>query len=147
MDIVGKYICTGRSDGGFCIGRVTGVIQVNTVDGLMDAVIVEDRVQRSADRRVVALDRPTILRLDQIDPKKDIFDESGQNFKAMSDNDLFLLSLGSDDVASKIDHLGFSNMAKAGIIDCIADRATREMKRRIKEREEQNERAEESSDS
>ena len=54
MSYVGKYVCHTRLDGGACWGRIKSECQVNTLAGLVDAFILEDRYVRylrTADKR------------------------------------------------------------------------------------------------
>ena len=40
---ISKYVCYGNANGGFCFGKIKGIVQINTAAGIRDAFIMTDR--------------------------------------------------------------------------------------------------------
>lgn len=114
-ELVGKHICYGNRDGGFCWGRIKAAVKVNTAKGEQDAFIVSDR--KTCTGRTASIqnhDRDTLLLVNMIDLDNDVVDKENL-FKEFTDDELFLLIMDGFDNLSGHGNigLGLKNMITA----------------------------------
>jgi hypothetical protein len=114
-ELVGKHICYGNRDGGFCWGRIKAAVKVNTAKGEQDAFIVSDR--KTCTGRTASIqnhDRDTLLLVNMIDLDNDVVDKEDL-FKEFTDDELFLLIMDGFDNLSGHGNigLGLKNMITA----------------------------------
>jgi len=111
MNYVGKYVCYGNDEEGFCVAKIIGTGSVNTPDGPKDVFIVDDRICGQVGRFFRIRGR-TNLRVERLNLMTDVFNfEPGMGI--MTDEQLFLTMLnGRADLADGVP-LGLANMLTA----------------------------------
>lgn len=125
--IVGKYVCYGNEDGGFCWGKIASCTSMNTIKGPMEAFVLEGRMScREKGGRITRHEKPTLLRADKFDREIDVVDSTG-GLGDLDDETLFRASMG--DVGSI--RLGLRNMAQAKSEVGVADMAAAVLKDRM----------------
>lgn len=89
---IGKYVCYGNSDGGFCWGKIKCIVHVNTQKGLKDAFVLTDRITCPGYpfKNTRRHKGDTLLQIDKISLEQDIV-EKDEPFKDFTDDELFLL--------------------------------------------------------
>ena len=137
---IGKYVCYGNECGQFCWGHIKAECELNTVNGPMEAFILDQRMSGPypGTPRIRRFKGDTILRKDQIDLEKDIFTDDVREFNTITDEELFLMVLDApEDGLDKLRHRGMKNMLlggsdRGGQSEIAAD----VLKKRIADREE-----------
>lgn len=97
-EYIGKYVCYGNENGGFCWGKIKSVIRINTAKGEADVFVLTDRIVCSGkpyQGNISHIDKETILRLDKIDLKRDIVVKE-EVFKDLTDDELFLMMMDGE---------------------------------------------------
>ena len=96
MSFVGKYVCYGNGDGGFCWGKISAEVKINTSIGIVDAFILVDRMTCDGapygKNRVRYHARETLVRCDKLNLETDVVERG--ILEDLSDEDLFLLTMG-----------------------------------------------------
>jgi len=130
MSFVGKYVCWGNAEGGFCFGRIESEAAVNTAKGRKEVFVLVDRLSRSASGHVARIPYKTTLRKEMIDLANDVFDRK-PGFDTMTDEQLFLTMLKGEaepgDTAGM--PMGLANMVTAGGDD-LQELAKEELEKR-----------------
>jgi len=112
---VGKHVCYGNHDGGFCWGRIKAAVKINTAKGEKDAFVMADR--KTCTGRTAAIqthDKDTLLQVSMIDLDNDVVDKEAM-FKEFTDDELFLLIMDGFDNLNGHGNigLGLKNMITA----------------------------------
>ena len=97
-EYIGKHVCYGNENGGFCWGKIKSVVRVNTPQGEADVFVLTDRIVCSGKPykgNIRHIDKETTLRLDKIDLKRDIVVKD-EVFKDLTDDELFLLMMDGE---------------------------------------------------
>jgi hypothetical protein len=91
---IGKFVCYGDKEGGFCFGRIEDVCVINTQSGEQEAFILTNRITSSQGGVLINHSGRTILRASAID-EKDIYDEDmiKKGIGSLTDDELFLLAM------------------------------------------------------
>lgn len=132
VNFVGKYLCYGDKESGFCVARIVGEGRVNTPEGPKEVFIVDERICGKVGS-VYRIHGKTNFRVEKVNPKTDIFDyEPGMC--TMTDEQLFLTMLnGRFEVVEGVT-LGLANMMTALAGDGVTELAKKELaKRQVQE--------------
>lgn len=94
--VVGKYVCYGNENGGFCWGKIKSETEVNTMKGWAGAYILSERKTCMGPpytaNRIMSHDKDTILLKQAINPSTDIV-ESRDMFGELTDDELFVVMM------------------------------------------------------
>lgn len=149
----GKYVCYGSAEGKFCWGRIVGEAKVNTVLGLKEVFILEDRMTGPYGTRAASGQKHkknpkmvpnvekhkgrTILQKDAIDLKKDIVDRDllgeGRLLDEVTDEQLFVMVLSGELQAEGMNR-GLANMIMAqenGLEDVLKKEMNKRMGQKV----------------
>ena len=129
-DLIGKYVCYGNEEGGFCWGKIVGETKINMIEGKVAAFIIDDRMTcKGKGHRVIKHDKSTILPRSGINLDTDILNE--ESLMADFDNEqLFRVAMGDMSCVG----LGVKNMAEhgcKGVEASVADTAASILKERM----------------
>ena len=117
MNFVGKYVCYGNGDGGFCWGKISAEVKINSSIGIVDAFILVDRMTCSGvpygKNSVRHHAKETLVRCDKLNLETDIVGRGV--LEDLSDEDLFLLTMGGKPE--------LSNFKERGIVNIISSMA------------------------
>lgn len=109
--LIGKHVCYGDEEGGFRWGRICREVGINTIDGMKEALVLEDGMScKGKGFPVRRQSGERIIRKDIINLEADIIDNEGA-LDDFDDEQLFRASLGDMTALS----LGVRNMAEADI--------------------------------
>ena len=119
---VGKYVCYGNEDGGFCWGKIKSIGRVLTTKGEKDVLILTDRITCSgkpyAASNILHHDGDTILQLDKISPDRDIIDKSREQLAdCLSDDELFILVMNGELMPRNDIPTGIMNMLESSGVE------------------------------
>jgi hypothetical protein len=128
---VGKYVCYGNSDGGFCWGKIKSAVQINSQKGFKDAFVLTDRITCPGlpYKNMRRHSGDTLLQIDKISLEQDIV-EKDEPFKDLTDDELFLLVMRGEVNLARLGNkgLGIKNLLEstswdAGVVkQALADR-------------------------
>lgn len=119
---ISKYVCYGNSDGGFCFGKIKGIIHVNTPNGIRDAFILTDRTTcmgkpytRNNIRHHL---KDTLLLVEKILLDRDIINKD-EMFEDLTDDELFLLIMQGEVDLQRLGGkgLGIKNLCESSVCD------------------------------
>ena len=119
---IGKYVCYGNDDGGFCWGKIKSVVRINTRDGEKDAFIMTDRTTCNGKPYTANNVRHhpgnTLLQIDKISLERDIV-EKDEMFKDLTDDELFLLVMQGEVDLTRFGNkgLGIRNLCESATFD------------------------------
>lgn len=117
---IGKYVCYGDDDGGFCFGKIKGVIQINTQKGKRDAFVMTDRTTCPGKpyKNIRHHPKDTGLLIENISLDRDIVDKD-EVFKDLTDDELFLLIMQGEVNLDRLGNkgLGIKNLCESAGCD------------------------------
>ena len=119
---IGKYVCYGNKDGGFCWGKIKGVCKVNTSKGEVFAFIMTERTTYMGTpyvfSRICHQSGDTLLQVDKINIEQDIVEKDAM-FEDLTSDDLFLLIMEGDVDLSRLGNkgLGIKNLCESSSVD------------------------------
>jgi hypothetical protein len=96
MSYVGKYVCYGDDKGGFCWGKISAEVKVNSPKGVVPAFVLVNRMTcnglPATKGSIQYHSRETLVRCDVLDLNRDIVEVDIMS--QLSDDDLFLMTMG-----------------------------------------------------
>lgn len=137
MDFIGKYVCYGNDEGGFCWGKIRSEVRINTPEGEKPAFILVNRMTCQGPPyqtvRIQHHDRETLIRKDLLNLERDIVDKEA-SLSTLNDDELFVLMMGGEVNGGNVSGQSnaFMNILKvrAGSHD-LMDETKEEFKRRL----------------
>ena len=110
---VGKYVCYGNKDGGFCFGKIKNVVKVNMVNGVKPCFVLTERMSSFNGKAVIKHDNDTLLCVSSIDLTRDVIEKNGADLEKLTNDELFLIIMCAD--IGEIDGLnrGIANLIKS----------------------------------
>lgn len=137
MDYIGKYVCYGNLEGGFCWGKIKAVVKVNSPKGERQAFVLTDRMTclrpPYTAGNVKHHDHDTLVRFDVLNLERDVI-ERDACMSQLNDEEMFVVMMGGDvpDGMNTGQNKAFANIMKfrSGSSSLMEDAAV-ELRRRM----------------